>query len=262
MCDCACGFGQHCKTYINTFSTVTMMKHLQNKHEDEIAQLEDASMEEKILDWIIKSLVPFHCVSSTQFQRLFDQKIPSANTFIKNMSERFEIEKQKIKKKIQKNSSKFSFSHDIWTGVNGKSYLGIVTIYINDDYQLETFLLGLKEIEEHTGKNISELFCSTLQEYGIHRDKVGFVTTDNASNNDTFIVEFGRRMKIKNPVSIHIRCLAHIINLVVRAFLDQNDNEDEPDISKKWPAKGEEKKLFEEKTKVFFINLILKFIIN
>jgi len=61
------------------------------------------------------------------------------------------------------------------------------------------------------------------------------VTTDNASNNGTFIKEFQShliRQGIKNFDSMHIRCLLHITNLSVQDFLAEikcspNDEEDD-----------------------------------
>lgn len=75
-------------------------------------------------------------------------------------------------------------------------------------------------MEEHKsgdGKVIAGVVVDVLEDFAIC-DKIGFLTLDNASNNDTLMEELGRRMGI-DPVERHVRCLGHIINLVVKDFL-------------------------------------------
>ena len=49
-------------------------------------------------------------------------------------------------KKIVENSSTISLAHDIWSAMNGKSYLGVICNNVNDDFELETFFIGFEGI--------------------------------------------------------------------------------------------------------------------
>jgi len=65
-----------------------------------------------------------------------------------------------------------------------------------------------------------------LDHYAI-TTKLGYITTDNGSNNDSALVELARLLPIRNiqfkPEISRVRCFGHIINLVVKAFLWGSD---------------------------------------
>ena len=60
------------------------------------------------------------------------------------------------------------------------------------------------------------------------------LTTDNASVNDVIVETTARcllqRYNIPFTPDMHIRCIAHVINLIVQAFLAGMDEADDPDI--------------------------------
>ena len=244
------------KIYASTFSTTTMLKHLHANHQEYLESTDTISIEDRILNWIIHSLVPFNCVNSEYFKLLFNEKVPSSATIWLQLSARFSEERIKMRKKLVKNTSLLSFTHDIWTGLNGRSYLGIITNYVDNNFQLRTHLIGMKEIESHSGKNIADLFCSTIQDFGIQAQKIGYITTDNASNNDTFFTEMGKKLKIKEPAEKHVRCMAHVINLVVKDFLNEKTTEEEPVLPSNQPRR-KRKSIRKKKNKYLFHFLLV-----
>lgn len=72
----------------------------------------------------------------------------------------------------------------------------------------------------HSADNIAALFIDLVMEYDIV-DLLGLFISDNASVNDKVveIVLDILRPDIKNPKDRRIRYICHIINLVVRAFM-------------------------------------------
>lgn len=60
------------------------------------------------------------------------------------------------------------------------------------------------------------------------------LTTDNASVNDVIVETTARcllaRYSIPFTPDMHIRCIAHVINLIVQAFLAGMDEADDPDV--------------------------------
>ncbi|KAF8347489.1 hypothetical protein F5887DRAFT_882038, partial [Amanita rubescens] len=69
------------------------------------------------------------------------------------------------------------------------------------------------------------------------------LTTDNASVNDVLVATAGRILETRYGVAyspdMHIRCIAHVINLVVQAFLHQLDEAEHPDKEDHWAVNGE-----------------------
>jgi hypothetical protein len=95
--------------------------------------------------------------------------------------------------------------------------------------------LEFKELEGvHSGENTVEAIDSLLKEFGL-RAKLLTITNDNASNNETLILElYGILLDqfdtIDNPspslpimrfegLTSYIRCIAHVLNLIVSNIL-------------------------------------------
>ena len=77
----------------------------------------------------------------------------------------------------------------------------------------------------HNGKNIATLINDEIIDLGI-RDKIFTITLDNASNNDVAIQRLKRFWQIKydHAKLFHLRCCAHILNLIVKDGLKQVDS--------------------------------------
>jgi len=88
---------------------------------------------------------------------------------------------------------------------------------------LQSATLGFEHFYgPHSGRNIALSFLGVLDKYEIDT-KVGYVTTDNASKNDTAGVELGARLQERkihfDPITSSVRCFGHIIHLVVKGFI-------------------------------------------
>ena len=95
--------------------------------------------------------------------------------------------------------------------------------WATEDGQLRSATLGFRRFfGSHSGANIAETLLKLLDHYAI-TTKLEYITTDNASNNDSALVELARLLAIRNiqfkPEISRLRCFGHIINLVVKAFL-------------------------------------------
>ena len=76
----------------------------------------------------------------------------------------------------------------------------------------------------HSGKNIVTLINDEIIDLGI-RDKIFTITLNNASNNDAAIQILKRFWQIKDDHAklFHVRCCAHLLNLIVKYRLKQVD---------------------------------------
>ena len=109
---------------------------------------------------------------------------------------------------------------------------GITAHYIDKFFNLYQPLLAFEALEErHTGVYLATIVLKVIHEYGI-TEKLNCITTDNASNNFTMVQHLSSRLFEEGIEwdyrTQHIPCLAHIINLVVKEFLN-NLEEDEED---------------------------------
>ncbi|KAJ8761761.1 hypothetical protein K2173_004571 [Erythroxylum novogranatense] len=90
--------------------------------------------------------------------------------------------------------------------------------FIDNDWKLNKRIINFCPIDSHKGEAIGMTVERCLIEWGI--DNVLTMTVDNASSNDTAIAYLKKRFSTrKNSVirceHFHVRCVAHIINLVV-----------------------------------------------
>jgi len=118
--------------------------------------------------------------------------------------------------------------------------LAITVHWIDAKFQLHDSVLAFHALEgSHTGENLSNYVFDTLVDFDLC-EKLFCVTTDNASNNKTMIKQLFESIYVRTGVqhdekNQHIPCFAHVINLVVGAFLknlkfiaeDGDDGEDE-----------------------------------
>jgi hypothetical protein len=107
------------------------------------------------------------------------------------------------------------------------SLVGIVAHFADTEGIAHSVLIGLRKIEGcHSGENLAAIITPVLEEMNIV-SKLGYFTCDNAASNDVAIQHILKRLRpdIKHPESRRVRCLGHILNLAVKAFLFGHDPE-------------------------------------
>lgn len=125
-------------------------------------------------------------------------------------------------KNLLKNQT-VSLTTDTWTSVQNVNYMCLTVHWVDDQWVLRKRILNFCQIANHWGETIGRLVYSCLEKCGIER--VFTVTVDNALPNDGAIRYLAAMLK--GPYSfldgkyMHLRCCAHIINLVVRDGLDE-----------------------------------------
>jgi hypothetical protein len=143
---------------------------------------------------------------------------PSRNTVRQWITDRFKEKRIAIKEEFHNALSKIHFSFDLWTADNSLAILGIVTHYLTADLKNQTRLIAMRPIEgPHTGENQAQVIAEVIKDYEI-KDQLRYFMTDNAGNNDTAINALCELFGIDTK-SCRLRCLGHIINLAVKAFL-------------------------------------------
>jgi hypothetical protein len=95
--------------------------------------------------------------------------------------------------------------------------------YINQKWQLTKRIIGFQPLPPpHTGQAISDRLSQTLLDWKAV-NKFAFVTLDNASSNNLAMTRLQRFLDDRSHPGetttspyFHVRCLAHVINLVVK----------------------------------------------
>jgi hypothetical protein len=101
--------------------------------------------------------------------------------------------------------------------------MSLTAHWIDDDWKLQKRILNFCLVPDHKGDTLVEKIEECLLEWGI--GKIFIVTIDNASSNDSAISYLKTISKdwegiiLKNEF-LHIRCCAHIVNLIVKSGLN------------------------------------------
>lgn len=172
---------------------------------------------------------------------IFDLAKFSRRTFTRALALNYDRYRQILQSSIQEAIGDIHISTDMWTSPARKAYLCICVRWISQDYQLKHGMLALPQVLfSHSGEVQAAIILRTLKSFGI-TTKLGYHTGDNATSNDTLLVELSRSLHLEfgvciatlafewvfayieqidyDPITHRIRCLDHILNLALQAFL-------------------------------------------
>ncbi|PNP59312.1 hypothetical protein FNYG_14943 [Fusarium nygamai] len=148
----------------------------------------------------------------------------SRRTFTRALVLNYERYRQILQNNIQEAIGDIHISTDMWTSPARKAYLCICVRWISQDYLFKHGMLALPQVLfSHSGEIQAAIILRTLKSFGI-TTKLGYHTGDNATSNDTLLIELSRSLKLEfgidyDPTTHRIRCLDHILNLALQAFL-------------------------------------------
>ncbi|KAJ9535147.1 LOW QUALITY PROTEIN: hypothetical protein OSB04_un001774 [Centaurea solstitialis] len=118
---------------------------------------------------------------------------------------------------FKEHSQRVSLTTDTWTSVQRINYMCVTAHYIDEQWKLNKKIISFVPIQSHKGDAIAKALEVCLVEWGIKN--ICSITVDNASSNDVAIwflksklVSWGVHM----AQYLHMRCIAHILNLVVQ----------------------------------------------
>jgi hypothetical protein len=107
------------------------------------------------------------------------------------------------------------------------NYMCVTGHFIDTNWTYHKRILAFRQVPDHKGQTIARELEECLVEWGIHR--ILTISVDNASANDTAIDWFKKRTVANKEVVcrhefIHVRCSAHILNLIVHEGLKNVDD--------------------------------------
>ncbi|PSS08117.1 AC9 transposase [Actinidia chinensis var. chinensis] len=149
----------------------------------------------------------------------------SRNTIKKDILKIYDVEKVKTMAVMERIQSRAAMTTDMWTSSNQKrGFMVVTTHFIDDSWKLQSRIIRFIYVPcPHTAEVLCDALMDTFLEWNIDR-KLSTLTIDNCSTNDAMISLLLK--KFKNGVHLwtknlfHVRCVAHILNLIVKDGLE------------------------------------------
>jgi hypothetical protein len=138
-------------------------------------------------------------------------------------------EKQKVKVMLNGCPGRICLTSDLWTSLTTDGYMCLTTHFIDKNWVLTKRVLNFSFMPPpHNDISLCEKTYNLLEEWGIET-KVFSITLDNASSNDVCVGLLRNQLNIKKALVcegefFHIRCCAHILNLIVQDGLKEIDS--------------------------------------
>lgn len=114
----------------------------------------------------------------------------------------------------------FAFTSDMWSGRNNRGYLCVTAHYIDLSWKINKKIIAFRLVEyPHNANAIFQTVSAVFREYELV-DRIFSIIFDNHSANTSSITLFRRNLNtIHGGDLFHVRCVCHIINLVVQGGL-------------------------------------------
>ena len=184
--------------------------------------------------WIVKRQISFIETEDPDFRAMLREANPTIDRCLVTrdtirlwVQATYEKAQEEVRGVIATARSRIHISFDLWTSPNGLGIVAIVGHFVGLRNEAQSVLLGMKRmVTAHDGKLIGKVITPVLESYGIGPLNLGVFMADNAGSNDTAMEEI---LRVLGPgvtvAEVRGRCLAHVINLVAKAYLFGKDAE-------------------------------------
>ncbi|KAD4385738.1 hypothetical protein E3N88_25907 [Mikania micrantha] len=193
------------------------------------APLNQAMYREKLAMSIIKHNYPFSYVEHEGTRELHkflhnDVNFITRNTAKSDVLQLYDREKTILKDALQKVTSKIWLTTDLWSSITTDGFMALTAHYVDNDWVLRKKMLNFRVIPPpHSGSILAEHLINFLADWGIEK-KVFTITLDNAKYNDVLVECLKSHLLLNDGLVCdgdftHVRCSAHVLNLIVQAGL-------------------------------------------
>ncbi|GJT94202.1 zinc finger BED domain-containing protein RICESLEEPER 2 [Tanacetum coccineum] len=185
--------------------------------------------EKKIKDSLIKLIVhaelPFKFVEHPAFIKFSSDmqprfNMPSRFKIARDISKFYLEERNRLFKFLSKDSTTVHLTTDTWTSsCKRMNFMVLTAHFIDEDWVMHKRIINFRPIHSHRGVDIGRALLECITGWGLKN--VMTVTVDNVASNDKAIEYLVENLPTKydNGKHFHIRCMAHILNLIVQVGL-------------------------------------------
>jgi hypothetical protein len=181
----------------------------------------------EIVRYFIKCELPFKHVETEGFIEFVNVleprfKVPCRVTVQRDCMKLYMEEKVKLKTLLS--GQRVCLTTDTWTSLQNLNYMCITAHFIDRDWILHKKIIKFCLVPNHKGDTIGKVLENSMVKWGI--ESIFTITVNNASSNDVAIEYMRRRLKDRDSTILggeylHMRCAAHILNLVVTEGLKE-----------------------------------------
>ncbi|XP_024033118.1 zinc finger BED domain-containing protein RICESLEEPER 1-like [Morus notabilis] len=175
-----------------------------------------------VSEYIVLDELPFRHVEGKGFKRYSAYLNPrvfdiSRITIARDVYQMFLEEKKKLKKVLGK--QRVCLMTDTWTSIQNINYMCLTAHWIDEDWNMQKRIINFIQVPNHKGETVAHEILVYLNDWGI--TALFTVTVDNASSNDVAMDRLKKKVKdipnflVLDGQAIHMRCVCHILNLIV-----------------------------------------------
>lgn len=182
---------------------------------------------EALAEMVILDEYPFRAVEGQGFikySKCLEPRfsLPSRWTVAKDCIKVYNQEKKKLKSLIS--GRRISMTSDCWTSNQKINYMCLTAHWIDDNWVLHKKIINFQHVVSHKGSVLGKVVEKCLLDWGV--DNILAITLDNATSNNELVKYLSTKTTkwhscISNNEFLHVRCAAHVLNLVVRDGLGE-----------------------------------------
>ncbi|CAI2193159.1 19110_t:CDS:2, partial [Funneliformis geosporum] len=227
-----------CKTdYIWLRSTSNMIGHLRSSHyiikstktakeifnksksehlPEPLNHVQQSYLTQQLIRFILSGTLPLSIVNNEEFKIFCNSldprfRVPGVNIIKTMIFDAHNWTNNLIKNKIAETAEHVALALDIWSSRVHDAYLGLTCHWLTSEFKLYDIMLDMIDFpESHTATEILIKIQSELVKFGISKENIVGITTDNGSNIKAAITQ----LEISN-----ISCSAHTLQLSVNLGL-------------------------------------------
>ncbi|XP_030949256.1 zinc finger BED domain-containing protein RICESLEEPER 2-like [Quercus lobata] len=189
-------------------------------------QFDQARVRNKLARMVILHEYPLSIVDHIGFREFVTDlqpmfKLVTRNTLKSDIFKIYDNEREKALKITDKNGSRMAITTDMWTSSNKKRGFMVITAhFIDHAWTLQSRVLRFVYVPSpHTKDVLADVLVDCFLEWNIDR-KLSTITVDNCSTNDAMIRLLLNKLDTSSLMlggsMLHMRCAAHILNLIVQ----------------------------------------------
>ncbi|KJZ68294.1 hypothetical protein HIM_12315 [Hirsutella minnesotensis 3608] len=192
-----------------------------------IKRFDKEHFQKLLLEWILDANISFRQPEHYRLRQIFEYLNPSVattnahishDTVRRRMLDLYAQQKARVVEHLRNTPGQIHIAIDGWRSRNRHALHGVVCFYVDQHGNQFKLVLGLPELKvAHSGDHVAEQILEIIDSFDI-RDKVGYLTLDNAGNMDTAAESIATALGFGSKRR-RVRCFGHVLNLVVKALL-------------------------------------------